>query len=425
MAKTRFQATGENSKAPFTLKVHRGDGMALLAMNWRSGMPPRNFVGFSIEFREPGSDEFWPVLNSMGFPGQRKTFSDPPIESTKAPIQKFRWVHFPGNAEKKGEFTYRVTPCFMDKPGTLSRGEPQTAAIALMRETIPGKLNVAFTRGFVSSQAFVRNFAPDAKLSTLLPDDNKKGLQFKPTHNNAAEAHAWMGFEGRSAICELLDQAIKKNAQVRAIAYDLNLPEIVTRLEKLETRLKIIIDDSTEHRATATPESKSAARLRKSAGTANVVRQHMANLQHHKSIAVRGPGIDKVLYGSTNFTLARLLRAVEQRRRRERQAGRGRLPRRVRHLLHGAGRRRLPELEVAGRLAPLGVAGLDAKVAFSPHSKTNGVLTDVGKDIGRAKSCVLFSLAFLGQTTKGPIGPALGSRSRARPSIPWASPTHA
>jgi hypothetical protein len=29
---TEFQVIGENSKAPFTLKVHRGDGMALLAM---------------------------------------------------------------------------------------------------------------------------------------------------------------------------------------------------------------------------------------------------------------------------------------------------------------------------------------------------------------------------------------------------------
>ena len=121
---SRFQATGENSKAPFTLKVHRGDGMALLAMNWRNGMPPRNFVGFAIEFREPGSDEFWPVLNSLGFPGQRKTFSDPPIESTKAPIQKFRWVHFPGNAEKKGEFTYRVTPMLHGQAG---HAEPRRA----------------------------------------------------------------------------------------------------------------------------------------------------------------------------------------------------------------------------------------------------------------------------------------------------------
>ena len=99
MATTAFQVEGGNSSAPFTLKVHRGDGMALLAMNWRSRMPPRDFAGFSIEFREPGSDKFWPLLNSLGFPGQRTKFTDPPIDSTRAPIQKFRWVHFPGNAE--------------------------------------------------------------------------------------------------------------------------------------------------------------------------------------------------------------------------------------------------------------------------------------------------------------------------------------
>ena len=56
MSNAAFQVTGANSKAPFTLKVHRGDGMALLAMNWRNGKPPRNFVGFAIEFREPSTD---------------------------------------------------------------------------------------------------------------------------------------------------------------------------------------------------------------------------------------------------------------------------------------------------------------------------------------------------------------------------------
>lgn len=29
-----FQVEGQNEMAPFTLKIHRGDGMALLAMNW-------------------------------------------------------------------------------------------------------------------------------------------------------------------------------------------------------------------------------------------------------------------------------------------------------------------------------------------------------------------------------------------------------
>jgi hypothetical protein len=388
--------------------------MALLGMNWRNGKPPRNFVGFSIEFREPDSDQFWPVLNAIGFPGQRKTFQDPPIESTKAPIQKFRWVHFPFNAEKKGKFTYRVTPRFMDEKGTLSRGEPQTASIALMRETLAGKLNVAFTRGFVSSQAFVRNFAPDAKLSSLLPDDNKKGLQFKATHKNADKAHAWMGFEARSAICELLDEAIKKKAQVRAIAFDLNLPEILTRFEKLKSRMQVIIDDSKDHEGPTTPESQSATRLRKSAGKGNVVRQHMANLQHHKSIAVRGPGINQVLYGSTNFTwrgffvqsnnavIVNSKKAVDDYFSA------------FNDYFTAADAKAFKLSKAPASWHPLGIDGLQAKVGYSPHSASNALLADVGRDIGKAKSCVLFSLAFLGQTTKGPIGPALGKQIKSK-----------
>ena len=232
--KNSYQVTGTNRKAPFTLKIHRGDGMVLLAMNWRKDKPPRDFVGFAIEYKEPKSDRFWPVKNRIGFPGQRSKPSDPMISSTRAPIQKFRWVHFPYNADKDGQFHYRVTPMFMDEQGTLSRGEPQEALMPLMRETIPGKLNVAFTRGYVSSQAFVERFAPDRKLSTLIPDNAKIGLKFKATHKNADEAHAWMGFEARMSVREVLDEAIKAKAEVRVIAYDLNLPEIVTRLEKLE-----------------------------------------------------------------------------------------------------------------------------------------------------------------------------------------------
>ena len=304
--KNSYQVTGTNKKAPFTLKIHRGDGMLLLAMNWRNGKPPRDFVGFAIEYKEPKSDRFWPVKNRIGFPGQRKKPTDPTISSTRAPIQKFRWVHFPWHANKDGEFHYRVTPMFMDEVGTLSRGEQQEASIALMRETIPGKLNVAFTRGYVSSQSFVENFAPDRKLSTLIPDNAKEGLNFKATHKKAKEAHEWMGFEARTSIHEVLDEAIAAKAEVRVIAYDLNLPEILTRLEKIGKRLKIIIDDSSGkgggHKAKDSPESIAEKRLRKSAGAGNVKRQHMGNLQHHKSIAVSGKGLHKVVYGSTNFT---------------------------------------------------------------------------------------------------------------------------
>jgi phosphatidylserine/phosphatidylglycerophosphate/cardiolipin synthase-like enzyme len=411
---TGFQVKGANSKADFTLKVHRGDGMALLGMNWRSGKPPRDFVGFAIEFREPGGSRFWPLRNRIGFPGQRKKFSDPTIESTKAPFQKFRWVHFPKNPELPGEFTYRVTPMFMDAGGTLSSGEPQTAALALMRETIPNQLNVAFTRGYVSSQSFVQFFAPDKDLTTLVPDEAAEGLTFQATHARAAEAHEWMGFEARSAIHEILDEAISKKAEVRVIAYDLNLPEIVTRLEKLKARLKIIIDDSDKHGQAGSPESDSAARLRMTAGNGNVKRQHMADLQHHKSIAVRGNGVNKLVLGSTNFTwrgfyvqsnnavVVRSKKAVDDY---------------FTFFEDYFGAKNANDFrDSRGSVGwqKLGVPGLDAKVGYSPHGEANGLLEDVGKDIGKAKSCVLFSLAFLGQTTQGPIGPALGKKLGSR-----------
>jgi hypothetical protein len=410
---TEFQVVGANSKAPFTLKVHRGDGMALLAMNWRNGRPPRNFVGFAIEFREPESDKFWAVRNRIGFPGQREKFTDPSIESTKAPIQKFRWVHFPGNAEKPGKFTYRVTPMFMDEGGALSSGEPQTAAIALMRHTLPGQLNVSFTRGYVSSQAFVQRFAPDGKISTLVPDAAHQGLEFKATHKKAKDAHEWMGFEARSVIHELLEEAIQKKAEVRVIAFDLNLPEILAPLLRLKSRLKIIIDDSGAHKEATSPESKAAAKLKASSGAANVKRQHLGSLQHHKSIAVRGSGINKVLFGSTNFTwrgfyvqsnnavVVTSEKAVDDY---------------FEAFDHYFKTKRTPDFQTSSSADTwhlLGVPGLTAKVGYSPHNSKNGLLSDVGKDIGKAKSCVLFSLAFLGQTTKGPIGPALGKQIKS------------
>lgn len=138
------------------------------------------------------------------------------LSTRLSPIQKFRWVHFPRNAELPGEFVYRVTPVFMNDADELSYGEAQEAAVELKRETYPGQLNVAFTRGFVSSQAFVDRYESGGPISELLPANAADGLDFVPTHPKADEALAWMGFEARSAILEVLDQAIAdKKAQVR------------------------------------------------------------------------------------------------------------------------------------------------------------------------------------------------------------------
>ena len=298
-APSGFQVEGSNDKAPFTLKLHRGDGMTLIAMNWKNGQPPQDFVGFAIEYHEPGGNQYYALNNRLDVAGN----VDPTALSTlKSPIQKFRWVHFPRNADLVGDFKHSVTPMFMDAQDKLSTGEPQEVAIQLARETYPGIANVTFTRGFVSSQAFVDRYVKDGPINTLVAPVAAKGPDFTSTHPESTAALAWMGFEARAAILQTLDQAIADKAEVRVVAYDFNLPEVVDRLEKLGSSLKIIIDDSKGHGGDGTSETEAESRLVASAGRANVLRQHMGSLQHNKTIAVNGPTVKKVVCGSTNLS---------------------------------------------------------------------------------------------------------------------------
>jgi hypothetical protein len=396
-----FQVIGTNDSALFSLKLHRGDGMLLLAMNWKGGTPPEDFVGFAIEYQEPGGDRFYPLKNRLSFSPATGDVIPNQLSTRLSPIQKFRWVHFPRNAELPGPFTYRVTPVFMDSTDTLSYGEAQEAALELRRDTYPGELNVAFTRGFVSSQAFVDHYGA-AAIPKLLPASAKQGLDFVPTYPKAAEALAWMGFEARTAILEVLDQAIADTAaQVRVIAYDLNEPGVVSRLERLQTRLKVIIDDSDDHGQSTSAETKAANRLSASAGAANVKRQHMGNLQHNKIIVVDGPSVQVVACGSTNFSWRAFF--VQNNNAM---------------ILHGAD----PVAAFSqafdnywsqqpaafgdtdsANWATLGLTGIDAQVAFSPHAPANALLDSIGNDIGtNTTSSLFYSLAFLYQTT-GPI----------------------
>jgi phosphatidylserine/phosphatidylglycerophosphate/cardiolipin synthase-like enzyme len=402
-----FQVTGKNVAALFTLRVHRGEGMALLAMNWRDGEPPDDFVGFAIQLREPGGTKFFSVTNRLSFPDVDEV-ADPDVRSTlRSPIQKFRWVHFPLHADMPGQFTYRVTPVFMDDHNVLSYGDAQDVDIELRRETYPGKLNVTFTRGFVSSQAFVDRYEKYGDISTLLPQNLDDGLRFVPTHPKATEAYAWMGFEARDAILQVLDEAIAhEDAQVSVVAYDLNEPDVVSRLERLGDRVRIVIDDSDAHGKRGSGESQSATRLRASTGKRNVKRQHMGNLQHNKTIVVTGTGIYKAVCGSTNYSwrgffvqnnnavilngktaIQPFLTAFEQYWASNEPSAFGK--------------------SAAAQWESLGLRGIDAQVAFSPHSSANALLKSVADDIDQnTTSSLFYSLAFLYQT-KGPIRDAV------------------
>ncbi len=287
----------------------------------------------------------------------------------------------------------------MTQAGELSYGEPQQAGIVLARQTYHGKLNVAFTRGFVSSQAFVDRYvtATDG-METLIPGTATEGLDFVPTHPKAEEALAWMGFEARRAILDLLDEAIAdKTALVRVVAYDLNDPAVIERLEKLKRRLFVIIDDSTEHKPPTSAESRAAARLALTAGAEQVKRHHMSNLQHNKTIVVAGDRVKAAVCGSTNFTwrgqFVQSNNAIVVRGKNA-----------IRPFVDA-----FENYWVSNSVVTFGptessgwndlkLAGINARVTFSPHAEDDGVLQYVAHDILRARSSVFYSLAFLNQT---------------------------
>lgn len=402
-----FIIPGKNVTALFTLNVYRGEGMALLAMNWKKDTPPVDFAGFAIEYQEPGGHQFFAVTNRLSFLDNEGNLN-PNIQSSRlSPIQKFRWIHFPFHPDLPGLFTYRVTPVFMNASKQLSYGDFQEASIRLEAETYPGELNVTFTRGFIASQAFVGHFGSNGGVGTIIPVSADAGLDFVSKDPKEEEALSWMGFEARKAILSVLDQAIADpTAEVRVAAYDFNDPELVDRLKKLGGRLRIIIDDSKDHKPDTTGESRAAKMLEATAGVTNVQRQHLGQLQHNKIIAVKGAKIKFAVGGSTNFSWRGIYvqnnnavilqgdKAVDLFftafdnlwKNPNKPAGFG--------------------ATASAKWNDLQLPSVKAKVTFSPHIATNAMLASVARDIASTTSSLFYSLAFLYQT-KGVIRDAI------------------
>jgi hypothetical protein len=243
-------------------------------------------------------------------------------------------------------------------------------------------------------QAFVDRYIKDGPINTLVAPLAGKGSRL---HLDSAAALAWMGFEARAAILETLDQAIADKAEVRVIAYDFNLPEVVDRLQKLGSSLKIIIDDSKGHGGAGTAETEAEGRLVTSAGRVNVKRQHMGGLQHNKPIAVEGATVQKVVCGSTNLSRRGFFAQANNAFVLTSQAPVDLFFAAFDNYFDG-----FKNNDVAG-FGGKSTADwndlIDAKVAFSPHSAANAKLDGIAANIKtNTTSSLLYSLAFLYET---------------------------
>jgi len=406
--------TAAASKPNFTMKLWRGERMCLVAFDVDS--PEPDLVGFAIECKPPGAKRFSPLLNRLAFsydePISKAVTGDKSYSSKKAPFQKFRWVHFPFEP-KQGVYAYRGTKMHMPSDGVLKAGASITLTISLDPVTYAGFVDVGFTRGFASSQAFRDRFPADADINeigkTIIPSRADDGLAFT---KRPGDIYRWMGFEAVDLIFGLLDEAVADPAiTLDVFAYDLNEPDLVARLEQLGPRLRIIVDDSsvkkagvvTGHGAVHSNESEAASRLAVTAGADHVRRTHFSGLQHHKVFIASRAGVPfKVLAGSTNFSF-RGLYIQSNNALVFADAGIAGLYRQAfeASFANPGGFKQL-ELAKKWQLAPANASAVPVHVCFSPHSSSSLPLNPVRGAIEQASSSVFYAVAFLNQLKSGP-----------------------
>ncbi len=383
----------KESASGLTFKLYRGEGVALLAFDLEPPQASDDFVGFAVEVQYPGSNHWGALRNRLHFvfppvPEQPRSF-----RSTEAPFQKFRWIHVPTETPA-GEFRYRVTARYMDAGGTLHDGAQVENAISLAPQTIDGFLNVGFTRGFASSQAYANRFNNEAGI--LPPPGSPAAASLQHDMAPFEANYVWLGFEARRLIIDLLDQVAADPAlTLDALIYESKEPDILRRIEALGNRVRAIIDDHGEQGLPDSAETISAERL--VAAGADVKRMHFGRQQHNKVLLVRQNGQPvRVLTGSTNYSLRGLYIQANNALLFDDQdvaANYGKLfdaywtsPNKFRK-------------NILSQQWWVVRDQVDSRVSlgFSPHSDSALSLDPIAQAIENAESSVLYSIVFLNQ----------------------------
>ena len=390
--------TNTATSKSLTLKLWRGERMCLIAMDVAN--PEPDFVGFSIEVKSPGETAFMPLRNRIAFSYPSATApsvtTPKQFSSLQAPFQKFRWVHFPQNP-KPGIYSYRVTKQHMPKDGTLKPGDSATTTISLDAQLYSGFLDVGFTRGYASSQAFTEQFG---NTPNFFPPLTPAGGGAGPTFNKSvapAGAYQWLGFEAYDLIFGILNEvATDPTLSLDAFAYDLDEPDIINGFAKIGKRLRIIIDNSGNHAPATSGPSQAAKTL--TAVKATVQRMHFKSLQHNKVLIVKRNGSPiKVLCGSTNFSFNGLYLQSNNTLVFEGPDAAGLFEQYFNAALTAPGTFPTSDLATKWHLIQP-QDGPAVRFCLAPHGNADLSLNPVAAAIDQATSSVFFAIAFLAQT---------------------------
>lgn len=370
-----------------TFKVFRGDGCALLCFDVDERLKD-DLAGFAIEYVHP-SGRRRDVRNRLNF-AERVTAETTPEDrrwtpTSEAPLQTFRWVHFPRDVEP-GTFTYKATAMLFKRRSqtALERGPAVEVPLDLLEEGF-SRFQMAFTRGYLSSQAYATRFR-NAPFQPRRPtiDFDTSGYE---------KRWEWLGFNARRVLFDFLREAITQpSLSLDVFAYDLNEPDFIRALVQLGPRLRLFLDDSHEHSKPGARELAARAALEASAGAANVKVGHFGRFAHDKVlIQRRGARALKVLSGSANFSIRGLYVQSNNVFVFDDPETAALYARAFKHAWDGANA--FNTSEIASRWFGVRDPELPRMfISFAPHRRAEVSLTRVAEAIRDARSSVLYSI---------------------------------
>jgi hypothetical protein len=311
-----------------SVKAYVGDTKTLLAFNFQSKQDAAGLAGFTIFCQPPGQLQGYYLKNTLRFenPGAHSQVGNDPASTINAPIQKFRWTHYPGTVHQGvspalGAYSYTVTPRYFDAKGSM-KALDASLSVTVKVNVGPfekGSVKLGFTRGYMQSSAYVRNFGastpvvPDTKdldfdVNTQAGTNNGQPITF-------AQIYTWMGETARQRIFDVLNRVVNDpTLTLKVFAYDLNEPDVVRILLMLagQGRVRIILDSSSEHVTQSgkdeTSEDQFTDRFnQQKKKPSDIIRGAFDRYSHDKVfIVLRNNAAIQVLTGSTNFSLTGL-----------------------------------------------------------------------------------------------------------------------
>ena len=379
-----------------TLRAYPGDGAVLLAFDLDESRQA-DLAGFAVEYTDPDGKTL-PVLNRLSF-GQAITSATTPeqrkfIPTDEAPLQKFHWDHFPPDV-KPGTFTYKAT-AMLFQPGSetaITPGPSAEVEVSLMPAG-PTPFLLGFTRGYLSSQAYVDQFH-NAPYEPSPPTFDFDTATYQPQYH-------WLGFHARRLVFDFVAEALADHTRsLDVFAYDLDEPDVIKQLGQLGSRLRLYLDNSASHVTENALEPKAHDWLVSQGAEIKV--GHFQRFSHSKVMIQRqGDTALKVLSGSANFSVRGLyvqannvfvfddpatasLYAQAFQQSWDDPKGFARSP--LAAAWHDAG----------------GTDGLPSySICLSPHHDPSVSLTRVADAVTKAKSSVLFAIMEIGSGT-GPL----------------------